>query len=337
MDAPSPKSILRQTTPAPPQARSAEVYPAPRGMPCAAGKFKAGADEVPFRSPRSPWQQDTAGRCAGQGLGLGIVSCSKKSRLRKSRCEITFKVFPPPNQKNTVQPTGASSQPHSSCREAERTQSGSSERPGRNDSSIISLHTRAGRGQRGLCISLTLSWGLSQDLLVCLPTSDTPESEETMTGPGLEKEEAKTSSRSWCPRDPLEGPEAHPKCRHTNHVMAGTSGLTGRAPGRAEGQTSGSVLSGVASTSPTWTPTGMALSPPCLSLFLEDPSSLPVGTCDIALSITETDTCLGRHYRQKQPRLKLPQTALLKRSGHSTEKVRYEREEQGRVRGLVIT
>ncbi|XP_005886477.1 PREDICTED: uncharacterized protein LOC102259499 [Myotis brandtii] len=65
---------------------------------------------------------------AGQGLRLWIVSCSEKSRLRKSRCEITFKAFPPPNQKNTAQPTGAISPPHSSCREAERTQSSSSKR-----------------------------------------------------------------------------------------------------------------------------------------------------------------------------------------------------------------
>lgn len=142
---------------------------------------------------------------AGQGLRLWIVSCSEKSRLRKSRCEITFKVFPPPNQKDTAQPTGAISPPHSSCREAERTQN-SSVRPAVMTALLLASTRGQGGASRGLCVPLNLSWGLSQDLLACRPTSDTPESEGAMTGPGSEKEEAETSSRTWCPWDSLEGP-----------------------------------------------------------------------------------------------------------------------------------
>lgn len=103
-DSPFPKFILRQEPFRPtPGAQTYTTALDAAACLCLSGKFKDISDEVPFRSLRNPWQQDTAGNCGLPGIQtLSQLSHikKKKGRLHKSRCEIIFQVFPLPNQKN---------------------------------------------------------------------------------------------------------------------------------------------------------------------------------------------------------------------------------------------
>lgn len=153
----------------------------------------------------------------------------------------------------------------------------------------------------------------------CLPTSNTPGREGSTAGPGLGKEEAKTSLEPGGPGTPCEGPS--PEVPHTVHVMAGTSGprwmgsWKGRRADLRECLVRGCKHSAHVDT--CWE----GAEPACLSLFPGGPPA-PSGHSRHSSACHRNVHLPGSgHYRQKQPRLKLPQTALLKRPAHSTEKV----------------